>query len=83
MANKIWCLFSIENNYDQPEHNLVCWWKDHPSIEQVAKGLGLSFPHKEDNITLNIIKIWQGERLQIANGDTCYHIKEVSEAFNL
>ena len=33
MNNKtIWCLFSIQNEYDQPDNNLVAWWFEKPEI---------------------------------------------------
>lgn len=28
---EIYCLFSIENEYNQPRHNLVAWWSERPS----------------------------------------------------
>ena len=32
-----WALFSIENNYDQPDNNLVAIWKSKPTIAQLHK----------------------------------------------
>jgi hypothetical protein len=33
VLGKIWCLFSVENHYDQPANNLVAAWADNPSID--------------------------------------------------
>jgi hypothetical protein len=27
---KIWALFSIDNEYDQPRNNLIAWWIEKP-----------------------------------------------------
>ncbi len=39
-GNSIWCLFSVENNYDQPANNLVAWWPTKPNCEVLAETLG-------------------------------------------
>ncbi len=38
--NAIWCLFSIENNYDQPDNNLVTWWSTLPDVAELQLALG-------------------------------------------
>ena len=50
-------LFSIENQYDQPENNLVALFKEKPSIELLAKALEKSFPCDKDSETLAIVNI--------------------------
>lgn len=37
--NAIWCLFSVDNNYDQPDHNLVTWWSKLPDVLEVQLAL--------------------------------------------
>lgn len=37
--NAIWCLFSVDNNYDQPDHNLVTWWSTLPGVLDVQLAL--------------------------------------------
>ncbi len=32
----IWCLFSITNDYGQPDNNLVSWWHELPTIEEIS-----------------------------------------------
>lgn len=34
---KVWAVFSIENEYDQPENNLEKLFKDKPTKEQLNK----------------------------------------------
>lgn len=34
---KIWCLFSIDNEYNQPKHNLESWWNEKPDISKLRK----------------------------------------------
>ena len=74
---KIWCLFSIDQNYDQPDNNLVAWYQTKPSIEQLAKDLGKAFPSTDDETTLTIVNIWAGKGGIIFNTD--YRLEEISE----
>ena len=37
---KIYCLFSVTNEYNQPQNNLVGWWADKPTQEQVSEATG-------------------------------------------
>jgi len=63
-------LFSVENEYDQPMNNLVCLWKDKPSLETLCKDLGWKFPADSDKDTLAIVTLWQGkEEVRIDNVD--------------
>lgn len=78
---KIFCLFSVENNYDQPANNLVCWWREKPSIEALASALEMKFPAKDDEDTLAVVKIWSGDGARIFNAD--YRLEEVSEGEKL
>jgi hypothetical protein len=34
---KIWCLFSVDNNYDQPYNNLVYWNCNKPTLEKLCE----------------------------------------------
>jgi hypothetical protein len=63
----IWCLFSVDNNYDQPNNNLVCWWKDKPSIPELARILDSKM--EKDNEIIAIVRIHQGENHRISNTD--------------
>jgi hypothetical protein len=73
----IYALFSIDNNYDQPDNNLVAWWHDKPSLEVLSKALGYSFPSDSDNVTLSIVKIWGGERQRLDYAGTTYRLESI------
>ena len=51
-------LFSVENNYDQPENNLVALFKEKPSLTAIATAIGLDFPSTNDKISLAIVNVW-------------------------
>lgn len=65
----IWCVFSRENEYDQPDHNLVAWWPERPEIAVIATALGRTFPARDDEETLALVKIWSGDKVRIDNTD--------------
>lgn len=77
----IWALFSVENNYDQPDHNLHAWWVFKPDFDKLAKALGLGqFPCGEDAMTLYVVNMWQGKGGgQIRPSDTSYYLREIRE----
>lgn len=73
--NTIWALFSVENNYDQPDDNLVAWWAEKPSFDTLAKALGWgAFPCVTDEATLYVVNLWQGADSQVRPGDTRYRL---------
>ena len=57
----IWCLFSIENNYDQPDNNLVAFWHSKPSIEKIAEALGVKMDEAADEAIITIVNIYAGK----------------------
>lgn len=60
----IWCLFSIDNGYDQPANNLVAWWKEKPSLEVLASALNINFPGGKDKEIVSLVGIYRGEELE-------------------
>ena len=63
-------LFSVENEYDQPMNNLVCLWKEKPSLETLCKDIDWKFPADSDKDTLAIVTLWQGKKeVRIDNVD--------------
>lgn len=76
----IWALFSIDNNYDQPPNNLVAWWSEKPTLEVLAKTLNTTFPHRNDKVTLFIVKVWDGESIEDENG-TEYRLEYIKEGY--
>lgn len=79
--DKIWALFSVDNMYDQSDHNLVAWQFEKPTIETIAKWLGVSVPSQKDEETLAIVNIWSGKQANIGYGIsfTTYSLKHISE----
>lgn len=37
---KIYCLVQIANEYDQPNNDLLCWWRERPTIEVILEAIG-------------------------------------------
>lgn len=78
--NMIWCLFSIDNKYDQPRNNLECFWFEKPSFEQLSKGLGwASFTDLDDKSILYVVNLWKGAKAQYGLGGTSYRLEQVKE----
>lgn len=77
---KIWCLFSVENDYDQPEHNLRAWWDERPSIEKLADFFCCPLSSANDMDVVALVDIWKGNRAQLSgHGDTRWRLEEVAE----
>lgn len=72
---KIWCLFSIANDYNQPDHNLECWWSKKPDCEQISKVIGRVYSREEGSP--NAGKILKGQEVRVGGAD--YRLKQVSE----
>ncbi len=78
----IWCLFSVVNSYDQPENDLVCFWSTMPSLFELAKALGMSFPCEKDSDTLLVVNLWKGEVVKDWL-NTNYRLQQVKEGVKL
>lgn len=76
---KIWCLFAVDNNYDQPPNNLVYWWQEKPSIEKLAKHLAQPLDRVRDEVLVNVIDIWRGKQTVLGTCETAYRLQEVAE----
>lgn len=75
----IYALFSVENNYDQPQNNLVAWWGEKPSFDILAKAVGYGcFPCATDEGTLIVVNLWQGGEVKDDNG-TSYRLRLISD----
>ena len=80
---EIVCLFSIVNNYDQPENNLEAWFENKPTIETLIKHFTVDLSDNE--AVVNIVKLWNGERVRIySHSDiyTSYRLQTVKEGFD-
>lgn len=74
---KIWCLFSIANDYDQPENNLERWWITKPSLEQLFRTLLIEPSKATDWQIVAATRVWAGEPQTI--GEYHYRLVEVEE----
>jgi len=76
---KIWCIFSVDNNYDQPSNNLVCWFHGKPKPQQISSALGVpDFEKASDDFIIGVVKISRGEEFR--QGETDYRLEEVAES---
>lgn len=66
----IWCIFSVENDYNQPLNNLVAWFKQIPDFCKIKKTIGRGSDTE-------IGRILKGEEVRISNTD--FLLKEVEE----
>lgn len=65
---KIWCLFSIANDYNQPDNNLVAWFRKKPDA------VILSFVTNNQE---EIERLLIGERVRISYAD--FRLRCISE----
>ena len=78
MANKIWVLFSVANEYDQPDNNLIAWWYHKPTTSQLAEMLKVTF----DAAELALIAILGGETVRIGRYFD-YSLREITEGIEI
>jgi len=72
---KIWVLFSIANNYDQPEANLVAWWVDKPKFMLLANAAGVCYD--ERNGDERIGRLLNGKEVRIY--DSNFRLEQIGE----
>ncbi len=85
MTNSIWCLFSIGNNYDQPDNNLEMWWGQKPSLEQLFKVFNISTDSPPDRVVA-VVDLWRHSGAGFTpegQGRTLYRLQEVNEGERL
>jgi hypothetical protein len=75
---KIWCLFSVDQNYDQPEYNLVAWWSQKPNLEQLFKTLGVKMDGRDEDIVF-VVNVFTGKDEKRHIDGTSYRLREVEE----
>lgn len=79
----IWCLFEVENAYDQPRlrtfpYNLYAWWSEKPNLEQLSQVLfGKKLEHLTDENIIASVEIFRGAEIRIENTD--FRLEEVKE----
>lgn len=56
----IWCLFSIANEHDQPDNNLVAWWAEKPTIDALARFMACPLEEAISEDILRVAELWKG-----------------------
>lgn len=72
---KIWVLFSIENEYDQPRNNMVAWWWAKPTFQILANVMKILFNKEKGNAIIG--RIFKGEKVRHNNAD--FRLREIRE----
>lgn len=74
---KVWALFSIANEYDQPDNNLEKLWLDKPSFLQLVDTLyGRPVEELMDDEIIKAANLLKGERVCDGHHNE-YRIEEV------
>jgi hypothetical protein len=87
----IYCLFSINNGYDQPHNNLIMWWPEKPHFEAFCEAFSVKI---EDDLNILTLLDKYGDALMALKdiyngkescvfGNTSYRLEEVAEATQL
>ena len=76
---KIWYLFSIANDYNQPSNNLEAWWSNKPDFFNLTKILNIDADSDKGNTKIG--KILKGEEVRINGYD--YRLEEIEECIRL
>jgi hypothetical protein len=81
----IYCLFSVQNNYDQPNNNLVCWWPEKPDFctfcnafeINITPAMGiLEALEKAGSILTELKAVYDGRAARIYDAD--YRLERVT-----
>lgn len=77
---KIWCLFSIANDYSQPSNNLECFWVNRPTLIDLYIWYN-NGTRKTEEVTNLLERIVNGKRVRMMDSD--YRIQEVKQGEKL
>lgn len=78
MTDKIWCMFSQKNDYDQPDRELVGWWREKPNFETVLKAMNGRMDQEQSILAAaNVVQGGVGEWWNVF-----YRLEEVSEGLS-
>lgn len=81
--NKVWVLFSVANEYAQPEHNLVAWWIEQPSCVDLEKVIRAedNFSEKETKKRFHdlIGMVQRGCNVRFKSTDIDYELRQIEE----
>lgn len=73
----IWCLFSVENNYNQPPNNLEAWWKEKPSLEVLFSFFNVTY--NDPDSVVKVVKIWDWAREEQRINNVDYRLVRIKE----
>lgn len=88
---KIYCIFSIDNQYDQPKNNLVIAWSEKPSIDVFASAFGIpnlknvniyEAIEKHGEHLQKITRVYNGEEVRIDHVDYRFEEVEIGKLLN-
>ena len=72
---KICVLFSISNEYNQPENNLVAWWHTKPSFEMLAEAIGVMVDKEKGDSKVG--SILRGLEIRVDGAN--YRLRKIEE----
>lgn len=76
MIMKVWALFSIENEYDQPDNNLEGLFHHKPTFEELAKFVtGKTLTELSESGLIKVVEILKGEAT--VWGSFQYRLREI------
>ena len=81
--HSIWCLLSVEVEYDHPDNNLVRYWTTKPTLEVLAKFMACPLASAKDEDIVKLVSLWKGEPEQFFYSSTTYRLQEVFEGESL
>ena len=67
---KVWILFSVANEYNQPENDLVAWWSEKPKIPDLLNVVGLS-----QSTVIGLLL----EGIDIGIGEATFRLRQIKE----
>jgi len=71
----IWCLFSIYNEYNQPNDNLEAWWSQKHTFNMLSKVLNIKVDKEKGNKYIG--QLLKGQEVRMNNAD--YRLHTVKE----
>ena len=72
---EVYCLFGVENNYDQPDHDLYCIWENKPTLDELQYILDVDFKNAKDEDVVSVVKLFNGSTIRLKNID--YRIEKI------
>jgi len=76
---KVWAIFSIANNYDQPDNNLEKLYKEKPTFEALLNFFyeGKTISDLDEYLIIGLVGILKEERVDMLGGEYRLELVEV------